>query len=385
MIAFFGAIIDFILLIAFVACLPLIFIYSLVRRDTSEDHRQSLLVNFSMLKTSLKMFFFFFRKRELELKKVIILGNSFSIDYMKENPLPLHKGWGVRVKDNISIEEDGVLEKYEDILKTSVLNEIFIITRIDKETTLEEFKPYLDLAQSFGKKVKVFHSCKDLFNFTEAPASFYESHSEIYFSRHKISYNWLLIKRLIDILGGLVGSLITILMLPVVGTLIKLDSPGPIFFKQRRIGKKRKPFYIYKFRTMGVDAEQRKKALMDQNELEGAVFKMKNDPRVTKVGKVLRKFSIDEFPQFFNVLKGEMSLVGTRPPTQKEVNEYENWHHKRISIKPGVTGLWQVSGRNKITDFNEIVKLDIQYIDDWSFWLDIKILFKTFKAVFEGQ
>jgi len=125
--------------------------------------------------------------------------------------------------------------------------------------------------------------------------------------------------------------------------------------------------------------------LLDQNEMNGAIFKIKNDPRITKVGRFLRKTSLDEFPQFWNVLRGDMSLVGTRPPTPDEVAQYENWHHRRISIKPGITGMWQTSGRNRIEDFDEIVRLDLYYIDKWTIWLDILILLKTVRAVFAGS
>jgi lipopolysaccharide/colanic/teichoic acid biosynthesis glycosyltransferase len=133
---------------------------------------------------------------------------------------------------------------------------------------------------------------------------------------------------------------------------------------------------------MYIDAEQRRKDLETRNELRGAVFKIKNDPRITFVGRIIRKLSIDELPQYINVLKGEMSLVGTRPPTPEEVSSYQKWHHRRISIRPGMTGLWQVSGRNKVEDFDEIVKLDLEYIDSWSIWLDIAIIFKTFFVMF---
>jgi lipopolysaccharide/colanic/teichoic acid biosynthesis glycosyltransferase len=133
---------------------------------------------------------------------------------------------------------------------------------------------------------------------------------------------------------------------------------------------------------MYLDAEERKKELEEKNELKGAVFKLKDDPRVTPAGKIIRRFSLDELPQFINVLKGEMSLVGTRPPTPDEVSMYQKWHHRRISTKPGITGMWQVSGRNKITDFDEIVKLDLKYIDSWSIWLDITIILKTLLVFF---
>jgi lipopolysaccharide/colanic/teichoic acid biosynthesis glycosyltransferase len=136
---------------------------------------------------------------------------------------------------------------------------------------------------------------------------------------------------------------------------------------------------------MGYDAEKRKQELMELNECDGAVFKMKDDPRVTPIGKIMRKLSLDELPQFINVVKGEMSLVGTRPPTPDEVSKYQKWHHRRISIRPGITGMWQVSGRNAITNFDEIVKLDLKYIDNWSIWEDIKIIIKTVLILFKRE
>ena len=165
---------------------------------------------------------------------------------------------------------------------------------------------------------------------------------------------------------------------------IVVDDPsaGPIF-SQERIGRDGKPFKFYKFRSMYKDAEERKKELESQNEMNGFMFKMKDDPRITKVGKFIRKTSIDELPQFYNVLKGDMSLVGTRPPTVDEFRQYESHQKRRLSAKPGITGLWQVSGRNEIKDFEDVVKLDVQYIDNWSIGLDIKIILKTIKVVFE--
>ena len=168
----------------------------------------------------------------------------------------------------------------------------------------------------------------------------------------------------------------------IVGPMIKLESPGPIFFAQKRVGRNGRIFKMYKFRSMYADAEERKKELMAQNEMNGLMFKMENDPRITKTGDFLRKTSLDEFPQFINILKGDMSLVGTRPPTLDEFAQYSPYHKKRLSFRPGLTGMWQVSGRSDITDFEEIVKLDVEYIDNWSFWLDIKILLKTFLEVF---
>ena len=195
----------------------------------------------------------------------------------------------------------------------------------------------------------------------------------------------LLVKRLMDILGALVGCVILAIVTVIFGPLIKLESPGPIFFAQKRVGKNGRVFKMYKFRSMYADAEERKKELMAQNEMSGFMFKMENDPRITKIGGFMRKTSLDEFPQFLNILKGDMSLVGTRPPTLDEFSQYSPYHKKRLSFRPGLTGMWQVSGRSDITDFEEIVRLDVEYIEDWSVGLDIKILLKTVLTVFMGS
>ena len=194
-----------------------------------------------------------------------------------------------------------------------------------------------------------------------------------------------ILKRLMDILGSLVGCIISIPIIAITAIPLKLESPGPLFFKQKRVGRNGRVFYIHKLRSMYMDAEERKKELMAQNEMNGLMFKMQDDPRITKVGKFIRKTSIDELPQFFDVLRGDMSLVGTRPPTLDEYKQYESHHKRRLSMKPGITGLWQVSGRSDIEDFEDVVKLDVEYIDNWSLWGDIKILFKTVWVVFAGR
>lgn len=195
----------------------------------------------------------------------------------------------------------------------------------------------------------------------------------------------LVLKRVMDICGALVGCVVLAVVTVIFGPLIKLESPGPIFFAQKRVGKNGRIFKMYKFRSMYADAEERKKELMAQNEMSGFMFKMENDPRITKIGGFMRKTSLDEFPQFLNILKGDMSLVGTRPPTLDEFSQYSPYHKKRLSFRPGLTGMWQVSGRSDITDFEEIVRLDVEYIEDWSVGLDIKILIKTVFAVFKGS
>ena len=192
-------------------------------------------------------------------------------------------------------------------------------------------------------------------------------------------------KRFMDIIGGIIGCLITLVLMVFIGIPIMIESPGPMFFKQDRVGKNGRIFKMYKFRSMYKDAEARKAELMEQNEMDGFMFKMTDDPRITKIGKFIRKTSIDEFPQFINVLKGDMSLVGTRPPTVDEYKQYSSYHKRRLSIKPGVTGLWQISGRSDITDFEEVVRLDCEYIDTWNIGLDIKIIFKTIGVLFSHK
>ena len=206
----------------------------------------------------------------------------------------------------------------------------------------------------------------------------------------------LLVKRLMDIAAGLVGCIMTGIIFIFVAPAIYIASPGPIFFAQERVGKNGKKFKMYKFRSMYMDAEARKAELMKDNKLgDGKMFKLDFDPRVignkilpdgtkkTGVGDFIRRTSLDEFPQFFNVLKGDMSIVGTRPPLISETNLYELHHRARLAIKPGITGMWQVSGRSDITDFEEVVRLDKEYIENWNIGMDIKILFKTVLVVFK--
>lgn len=195
----------------------------------------------------------------------------------------------------------------------------------------------------------------------------------------------LLIKRGMDIAGAIIGGVATVIVGIFLGVAIKLDSPGPVIFSQERVGKNGRHFKMYKFRSMYSDAEERKRELLEQNEMKGAMFKMEADPRITRVGRFIRKYSIDEMPQFFNVLKGDMSLVGTRPPLAEEVKKYRVEQKRRLSVTPGMTGMWQTMGRNEIYDFDEIVKLDLEYIDRWSIGLDIKLIFKTILVCIKGK
>ncbi len=210
-------------------------------------------------------------------------------------------------------------------------------------------------------------------------------YAAVTFARNLFSTRQMIAKRALDIAGSLVGMVILGIATIFVAPAIKLDSPGPVFFGQTRVGKNGRKFTFYKFRSMYQDAEARKKELMASNEVKGLMFKMEDDPRITRVGKFIRKTSIDELPQFFNVLRGDMSLVGTRPPTVDEFEHYEAKHKCRLSMTPGLTGLWQISGRSDIKDFDEVVRLDMQYIDNWSILTDIKILLLTVKVVLTGR
>lgn len=201
-----------------------------------------------------------------------------------------------------------------------------------------------------------------------------------------VSRQQLFYKRVMDLCGALVGLVITGVLTVCIAPIIWSQSPGPIFFTQERVGKGGRKFCIYKFRSMYPDAEARKKELMENNAIkDGMMFKMENDPRIFPFGHFIRKYSLDEFPQFWNVLKGEMSLVGTRPPTVDEYEKYELHHLSRLSVKPGITGMWQVSGRSKINCFEDVVELDNCYIQNWSLGLDVKILWQTVKVVFGGD
>jgi len=197
--------------------------------------------------------------------------------------------------------------------------------------------------------------------------------------------NYFFLKRVIDIIGAAIGVVLLSWLFAIVAILIKIeDSKGPVFFKQVRIGKDGKEFYMYKFRSMVSNAEDLLESLLEQNEVSGAMFKMKDDPRITKIGKFIRKTSIDELPQLWNVLKGDMSLVGPRPPLPREVMEYSTYDKQRLLVTPGCTGLWQISGRNSLS-FDEMVDLDLEYIRNQNIINDFKIIFKTVFVLFGSK
>lgn len=217
----------------------------------------------------------------------------------------------------------------------------------------------------------------------KSPFPYKTSHLSEVVNKQSIFYNmW---KRLFDILGASVGIIVLLWLFLIIALAIKIEDPkGPVFFKQKRIGKNEKEFYMFKFRSMVTNAEERLNELLKYNEVNGAMFKMKHDPRITKVGSFIRKTSIDELPQLWNVLKGDMSLVGPRPPIKREVKLYSDYDKQRLLVTPGCTGLWQVSGRSNI-GFQEMVELDLKYIENRTILYDIKIIFKTVIMLFGSK
>ena len=266
-------------------------------------------------------------------------------------------------------------------LITDPFDEVFINTPNIPQDKMQ------DVILGFEEMGITTHYCLELPNVGKAVTEVgdFMNYSVLTYTMNRASYKRLFIKRFFDIIGGFVGLILTGIITLFLAPAIKIDSPGPVFFSQVRVGKNGRRFKIYKFRSMYIDAEERKKELEAQNEMNGLMFKMENDPRVTKVGNFIRKTSLDEFPQFLNVLKGDMSLVGTRPPTEAEFEKYNEHYRRRLSMTPGLTGLWQISGRSDISDFDEVVRMDLKYIDNWSLTEDFRIILKTIGVVLFGK
>ncbi|MDF2801436.1 MAG: exopolysaccharide biosynthesis polyprenyl glycosylphosphotransferase [Anaerocolumna sp.] len=280
------------------------------------------------------------------------------------------------------IVKAGVFDIYETA-RTQVIDEVLIHVP-DSVTDYFNLEFAIHQFENMGITVNLSINTFGL-KIHEKKVSELTGYSVLTFSSKLFDENQLMAKRLLDITGGIVGCLITIVLTIILAPAIMIESPGPLFFSQVRMGKNGRRFRIYKFRSMYMDAEARKQELMALNEMDGYMFKLTNDPRITKIGAFLRKTSLDEFPQFLNILRGDMSLVGARPPTEEEFLQYEGRHKRRLALKSGLTGLWQVSGRSDITDFEEVVKLDLEYIDNWSLINDIKILLKTIWVVIFGR
>ncbi len=324
-------------------------------------------------------------------KNVLIVGTGVRAQQFI-SMLDKYPEWGINViglvdddttKINNKICEHKVIGSFKDmpdIIHNTVVDEvIFVVPR----SWLNKIKEIVYICEIEGIKVSV---AADLFelklsrlrynNLDKFPLLTFESTPD------KIIH--LFIKRIVDIVFSGTALVVSSPVFAITALAIKITSKGRVFFKQQRCSLNGRKFTMYKFRTMIEDAEAKLKELINYNEMKGPVFKMKNDPRITKIGRLLRKFSIDELPQLWSVFKGDMSLVGPRPPIPSEVSKYEPWQRRRLSMRPGITCLWQACGRNKITDFNEWMKLDLMYIDNWSLWLDFKILLKTVPVVLFG-
>lgn len=268
-------------------------------------------------------------------------------------------------------------DDYKSFITTEVIDRVVIDIQ-DRKSTIELAEYLLDAGISVH--IALWGNGLKLPNKTIEKLGTYM----VLTASNSVADAWQLVcKRGLDIIGSIVGLTITGVLFLFLAPQIKKADPGPVFFAQERIGQNGRKFKLYKFRSMYVDAEKRKQEILDKNEMNGPMFKIKEDPRILPgIGKIMRNYSLDEFPQFWNVLKGDMSLVGTRPPTKKEFEKYDSHQKGRLSFKPGITGLWQISGRSKITNFEEIVQLDNKYIRSWNLRLDIKILLKTIKVVF---
>ena len=336
----------------------------------------------------------FIRRRGYNYRNIILVGTEQGAQHLVKLVEARHD-WGfcivglVQPQDGPHPERKfgypllGTLNGLVEICKKYPVDEVIFCT--SKEEFKFHVESYVHDLEEMGITVRMVLNLYYKFNIRKDIGLFHSEVPVITFYPTTFDAGQLFLKRCLDIFGACVGLAITAILLPFFALAIKLDSPGPLFFSQTRVRENGRTFSCWKFRTMYIDAEERKKELMQLNEMKGAFFKIKNDPRVTRVGRFLRKTSLDELPQFWNVLCGEMSLVGTRPPTPDEVEKYENWQRKRICIKPGITGLWQVSGRNQISDFDEVVRLDLDYIERWSLSLDLYLLAKTFKVVFARE
>ena len=331
-------------------------------------------------------------------RSVVIISTSAMVDSIVENfSLPQFHNFkivGVHIVDEVapfkSFGDIPVLGADDDILDFIChgwVDEVFI--RVPEEMSV----PKLLTDELITMGITVHNCITTPDEFGTAYVERFGNYTVLTNSVKMVTYQQMFYKRVLDILGGIVGCIITLIIAIFIGPIIFLKSPGPIFFKQTRIGRNGKKFKMFKFRSMYMDAEERKKEYMAQNKMDGLMFKMDDDPRIIGsekkgkdgkpkgIGNFIRNTSLDEFPQFFNVLKGDMSLVGTRPPTVDEWEQYDLKHRVRMSIKPGITGLWQISGRSKITDFDEVVRLDSEYIRNWDLGSDIKIILKTIVVV----
>lgn len=347
----------------------------------------NLLITYA-LHLSFKLFMLRYYKRSVNSDKVMVVAESDKVESIVER-INNSNHWNYELnyvavldKNMVGQEIGGVpvIADESNVIEfatQNILDRVFISL---PRTEIEKVRSMILEFEAMGILCHYNIEMEEL-NLEGKEAGVFAGFSVISFSLQNMDYRRLMIKRFADIVGSLFGILITIILYPFIALAIKIESRGPVIFMQERIGKNGRRFKMYKFRSMYKDAEERLKELKEKNEVQGLMFKMEDDPRITKVGKFLRKTSLDELPQFFNIFKGDMSLVGTRPPTVGEFEQYNAHYRRRLSITPGLTGMWQVSGRSDIKDFDEVVKLDLEYIDKWSLMLDIKIMIQTVGVV----
>ncbi len=271
----------------------------------------------------------------------------------------------------------GNLDGLRDILSTERVDEIVVCLPVDAR--FSDIAKVVQHARDLGIVVRLMPQFADGYVLRNLHVEEFEDEYVVTLFREQMLVQ-LLFKRMIDAALSIAVLIVLAPLMLVVAILIKLSSPGPVFFVQNRVGMNQRQFKLYKFRSMVADAEERKFALAHLNERDGPAFKIENDPRITRIGRWLRKTSVDELPQLFNVISGEMSLVGPRPPLPDEVKKYEWLFRKRLSVKPGITCIWQISGRNNVS-FDRWMEMDHEYIENWSLWLDLQILVKTIPAV----
>lgn len=333
-----------------------------------------------------KKWMYRFYRRSNSADKVLVITESTQIDQLMED-IQRDNAWSYRVTELIFTDKTDVSEYHGipvssgDSLAQHAIDVVLIHLPDAKPDKLES---YLNYFETMGVECNITLLNLNRKTSAQSMGSF-AGHVVATYSPNVIDYRRRFIKRLFDIIGAIIGLMIAAILTPFIALAIAVDSRGPILYSQIRVGKNGRRFKIYKFRSMYKDADARKQALMAENEMSGLMFKMENDPRITRVGRFLRKTSLDELPQFYNILRGDMSLIGTRPPTEEEFEHYNAYYRRRLSITPGLSGLWQVSGRSDINDFDEVVKLDLEYIDNWSLSLDFKILLQTIAVVAVGR
>jgi len=289
----------------------------------------------------------------------------------------------LKIEEFINYNDPSILsmEAFSRMLMRTPVDEVHFVFSLDRKNEFDNILPLLNTCDSMGKTARIILDTFDL-PVSKSFVSSVGTYPVITYHSVSLDRFQLFLKAVIDRVGAVMGLVLLAPVFAVTAIAIKLDSPGPVFFKQIRAGANGSVFRMYKFRSMYIDAEARKQELSAMNKVkDGLMFKIDDDPRVTRVGTYIRRTSIDELPQLINVLKGDMSLVGTRPPTMDEVEKYNPEHWRRISIQPGITGMWQVSGRSEILDFNDVIRLDKKYIDEWSLLLDIKLILQTVKVV----